>query len=588
MRIKDVDPKKVKFIIYTRKSTEGEDRQVASLDDQMDVAERIVKQNGYKVVKRFREKASASKHGNRPQFDQMIKMIEQGKANGIICWQANRLARNPGESGLVQQLLLDGKIQMIHTNDRIYYPWDNVLIFGVEAGMAAQYSIDLSKNVIRGMHSKNKKGGWNHVAPQGYLNGQDEITRQPNIIPDPKRFPLIKKMFMMYLTGNYSVPELVSIMNDDWHYLTPKHKHIGGKPMSITGLYAILANPFYAGKLKDYDDPNHLIDGQWPAMITWEQYLYIQSKKDDFMEKHNRRPVSYKKGKIKHELKGLLTCASCGCAIIGEHHDRLLADGTYNDHTYYKCTKKSPYHKCELHGGIEEEEAFRQIDEIFNHYTIHPKLYEWAMEVLNDIHTTELAERYDVACAQNDSLNDCEKQLKTLIDMRVRELIDDEEFEAKSKELKKLKSDIEKSNKDTRERNKNWYEVIGNTLKKLVNPKERFNSDREPSVRRSLLLAIGPCPVLKEVPFGTKDYGGHVIPKRPRALTVKKIEVEPYKWLKELDKTVDQDGKPFSLGALTKKLFVQQGSNEQSSDLYSAWQGRQELNPYQRFWRPLY
>lgn len=71
-------------------------RQPASLDDQMDVAERIVKQNGYKVVKRFREKASASKHGNRPQFDQMI-----------------------------------------HTNDRIYYPWDNVLIFGVEAGMAA-------------------------------------------------------------------------------------------------------------------------------------------------------------------------------------------------------------------------------------------------------------------------------------------------------------------------------------------------------------------------------------------------------------------------------------------------------------------
>ncbi len=44
--------------------------------------------------------------------------------------------------------------------------------------------------------------------------------------------------------------------------------------------------------------------------------------------------------------------------------------------------------------------------------------------------------------------------------MRVRELIDDEEFEAKSKELKSLKVDIEKSNKDTRERNKNWYEDV--------------------------------------------------------------------------------------------------------------------------------
>lgn len=588
MSIRNVDPKKVKFIIYARKSTEGEDRQVASLDDQMDAAERIVKQNGYKVVKRFTEKASASKHGNRPLFGQMIKMIEQGKASGIICWQANRLARNPGESGLVQQLLLDGKIQMIHTSDRIYYPWDNVLIFGVEAGMAAQYSIDLSKNVIRGMHSKNKKGGWNHVAPQGYLNGRDEITKQPNIEPDPKRFPLLKKMFMLYLTGNYSVPELVSIMNDDWHYLTPKHKRTGGKPMSVSGLYAILSNPFYAGKLRDYEDPNTYIDGQWPAMITWEQYQYIQNNKDSYMEKHNRRPVSYSRNKIKHELKGLLTCESCGCAIIGEHHDRPLADGTYNSHTYYKCTKKSPYHKCELHGGIEEEEAFKQIEAIFDHYTIHPKLFEWAMEVLDEIHNTELIERYDVACAQNDSLNDCEKRLKTLIDMRVRELIDDEEFEVKSKELKQLKADIEKSNRDTKERNKNWYEVIGNTLKKLVNPKERFNSECEPSVRRSLLLAIGPCPVLKEVPLGAKDYSGRVIPARPRALTVKKIEVKPYKWLEELDKTTDQNGKLFSLRALTRNLSAQQRSSGQFNDLSWAWQGRQESNPYLRFWRPLY
>ena len=96
-------------------------------------------------------------------------------------------------------------------------------------------------------------------------------------------------------------------------------------------------------------------------------------------------------------------------------------------------------------------------------------------------------------------------------------------------------------------------------------------------VRRSLLLTIGPCPVLKEVPFGTKDYGGHIIPKRHKALTVKKIEVEPYKWLKELDETVDQDGEIFSLRALTEKLSVQQGSNEQFSDLYSAWQGFKDL-----------
>ena len=94
--------------------------------------------------------------------------------------------------------------------------------------------------------------------------------------------------------------------------------------------------------------------------------------------------------------------------------------------------------------------------------------------------------------------------------------------------------------------------------------------------------------MLKEVPFGTKDYGGHIIPKRHKALTVKKIEVEPYKWLEELDETVDQDGEIFSLRALTEKLSVQQGSNEQlkalkDSSVSYVNEGRGENNKGIRF-----
>lgn len=583
----DIDPKKLRFIIYARKSTEGEDRQVASLGDQLEFAEGLAKKNNYKIVKTFREAASASKPQNRPKFDQMIKMIRQGKANAIICWQTNRLSRNPEENGIIQQLLINGNIQMIATSSQNYYPDSNLILLSVEGGSNAQYSIDLSRNVRRGMCSKNRRGGWNHMTPQGYLNRHDD-NNQAIIVPDPKTFPLVQKMFTMLLTGNYTISELLNIMNNDWGYRTTKHKHLGGKPLTLKILYDMLGNPFYAGKIRDYDNKTILHDGDWPAMITWEQYETIQRMKNENIEKYNRRPISYNKTKIRHELKGLLTCASCGCAIIGEHHDRLLADGTYSDHTYYKCTKKSPYRKCELHGGIEEEEAFKQIDAIFDHYMLHPKLYEWAMEVLDEIHTKEITERYDIACAQNDSIKDCDKRLNTLIDMRTRDLIDDEEFEAKAKELKKLKSDLEQASQDAKKRNKNWYEVIGNTLKNLVNPREKFNATNEPSVRRSLLLSIGRCPVLKEVPLGTKDYGGRIIPTRHRALTAKRIEVEPYKWLEELDKTVDQDGKLFSLGALTKKLSAQQGSSEQLADIKGMWWAKRESNPHSlartRFW----
>lgn len=188
----DIDPKKLKFIIYARKSTEGEDRQVASLDDQLEFAEGLAKKNSYKVIKTFREAASARKPHNRPKFDQMIKMLRQDKANAIICWQTNRLSRNPEENGIIQQLLINGDIQMIATSSQNYYPDTNLIQLGVEGGSNAQYSIDLSRNVRRGMHSKNKRGGWNHMTPQGYLNKHDD-NNQAIIVPDPKTFPLIQK-----------------------------------------------------------------------------------------------------------------------------------------------------------------------------------------------------------------------------------------------------------------------------------------------------------------------------------------------------------------------------------------------------------
>jgi len=78
----------------------------------------------------------------------------------------------PEENGIIQQLLINGDIQMIATSSQNYYPDTNLIQLGVEGGSNAQYSIDLSRNVRRGMHSKNKRGGWNHMTPQGYLNKQ--------------------------------------------------------------------------------------------------------------------------------------------------------------------------------------------------------------------------------------------------------------------------------------------------------------------------------------------------------------------------------------------------------------------------------
>ncbi len=120
----------------------------------------------------------------------MIGRIEDGESDGILCWQINRLSRNPVDSGRISWLLQKNIIKSIQTYDREYLPGDNVLIFSVDAATSNQYVIDLSKNVKRGLETKLTKGWLPNLAPSGYLNDQLEKT----ITKDTERFNLVSKM----------------------------------------------------------------------------------------------------------------------------------------------------------------------------------------------------------------------------------------------------------------------------------------------------------------------------------------------------------------------------------------------------------
>lgn len=557
---------KLKFVIYARKSSEGSERQVASIPDQKEFASKVAKENHYKVVARFEESASASKVDNRPQFNKMIEMIESGEANAIICWHTNRLARNPKESGLVQQLLFDGKIQLIHTSDSRYTPKDSGIMFGVEASMNAEYSRNLSRVVTRGIRSKNKNGGCTGVAPQGYLNAEDPLTHERIVIKDPERWHLVKRMFELYLTGNYSVPEIVDIANNDWGYRTPKRLKIGGNPIMVSVVHRMFENPFYMGKVKDFEDPNIFHNGNWEPMITEEQYWRIQRMKSKFAIIHNLKP-KVKVNTANFELKGLMRCGSCGCSIVAEAHDRPLADGTTRKHIYYKCTRKSPYKKCKMHGSITEEEAFKQIYELSDKYTIHPVLYEWSKKIIERIHQEEIEERYDIADMQHSTLTEYEERKNKLVDMFLKGMIKDDVFEAKNKELDDLIKKTEQANKEAQDLDRNWYEIVGRTLENLKDPKSKLDASMTAGEKRGILQSIGRNILLVEREIG-KDKNG-------RVLTAKFIEVEPYPWLEFLEKSSKKFAPILNKG-LNNDL---QGELGQKSDLYCVWLGMRDSNP---------
>ena len=104
------DQTKKRYIIYVRKSTGSEDRQVRSIKDQLAEIRELVRRDNLDVVASYEETQSAMTKG-RPHFNEMMARIEAGDADGIISWHPDRLARNAFDGGRVIDLIDQGKLR---------------------------------------------------------------------------------------------------------------------------------------------------------------------------------------------------------------------------------------------------------------------------------------------------------------------------------------------------------------------------------------------------------------------------------------------------------------------------------------------
>lgn len=179
-----------RYILYARKSADAGDKQVQSIDGQIRIMKKRAQAEGLTVVKILKEAKSGGHPGIRENFNKMIQMINDGKANGILAWKLDRISRNPQDSGYIHQMINDGKIAWILTDGRDYCE-DDYIIFDVESSMDARYRKDLMKGVRRGLRSKADKGWRPGMTPIGYLNDRIDKT----IIPDPDTWDLVRKVF---------------------------------------------------------------------------------------------------------------------------------------------------------------------------------------------------------------------------------------------------------------------------------------------------------------------------------------------------------------------------------------------------------
>ena len=88
------------YVIYVRKSSESEDRQVLSIDAQVAELKSLAQRRGLVIADILTEARSAKSPG-RPVFDELAAKIAKRTVTGILCWKLDRLARNPVDGGSI-------------------------------------------------------------------------------------------------------------------------------------------------------------------------------------------------------------------------------------------------------------------------------------------------------------------------------------------------------------------------------------------------------------------------------------------------------------------------------------------------------
>src|SRR5438477_11853274 len=88
-----MESKNKQYLTYCRKSREDKDAQILSIQSQVEELSQYATNNDLPVVAIRDESHTAAKPG-RPVFNEVMNMIEAGKANALLVWKFDRISRN--------------------------------------------------------------------------------------------------------------------------------------------------------------------------------------------------------------------------------------------------------------------------------------------------------------------------------------------------------------------------------------------------------------------------------------------------------------------------------------------------------------
>lgn len=467
----------MKAIILARVSDKKQDSneaQVVRISDYIKYKELTV----WKTV----EIEESSTKGDREKFQEVIKIIQDSKEIiALVVDTVDRLQRSFKESVQLDELRKAGKIEIhfyrenlvIHrdSNSSDILRWDMAVMF------AKSYVLQLSDNVKRKQKHMLACGELIGKPPIGYESVYDEAGKREDVVFDLKNAHLIKKMFELYATGNYSTLTLRD------HMFKEGLKSTVGKPLALSMVDHILNNTFYYGVMvsvgKSYPH-------KYQPLITKELFDKCQRIRKGW----NKKPFAYASKPF--ILRGLVRCGKCGCSMSPD-----LKKGKY---TYYSCSNGKK-EICNTKVYVPEKDLLEPIYEVLEAFNKIPqeKIDQLVEGLKQSSDSKNLYHKNTIHTLQSE-YNSTQTRIDRLMDLLIDSSITKTDYDKKLKELKDKQYDINIQLDEHTKADESYYITASTVFNLAKDALELFESSEVPEKRAILNYILSNYTVNEKTP----------------------------------------------------------------------------------------
>ena len=337
--------------LYARLSVEDENNnESTSIQTQKAMLADYCRERGYRIVDYYIDDGETGTNFERPEFQRMLRDIEAGKINTVICKDLSRFGRNYYEAGMyLDKYFVERNIRFIAIGDNVdsarggydlTVPFLNMMNDYYARGISAKTKAAKQTRAKQGMFLGSK-------APYGY---QKDPADKHHLIVDEAAAEIVCRIFTMAENG-WGFFKIAKTLQEEG-IPNPKAYADGTHDTRwhITSVQKILQNPVYCGDLVQNRRGNRTMHGkqiqkpesEWIIVENTHEPLVDREQWDTVQRQIRSRKRSLKNGEVQM-FAGLLFCADCGSALsFCVRHRKTMPDGGE-----YKCWRYMRYGKSE-------------------------------------------------------------------------------------------------------------------------------------------------------------------------------------------------------------------------------------------------